>query len=184
MSEMNRSDLSGSCKLVSQCLVVVTAALLLTFVHSPAAIARQSKDANTGPRITFVQVAETIKVDENAKTLRLVNVGKQTLYFSDRPVRLAGQVGIADYLAEWSSKAGKNSFGADPPNATLSVVEPGKPDDTLVVVKLSSPVVDGADLVYTYKLIDGTMPKGGGAAALFIDGIGLFKFHQHKLNPT
>jgi hypothetical protein len=28
-------------------------------------------------------------------------------------------------------------------------------------------------LVYSYKLINGTMPKGGGATALFIDWIGV-----------
>lgn len=31
----------------------------------------------------FVQTADELKAD--GKTLRLVNVGKQTLYFSDRP---------------------------------------------------------------------------------------------------
>jgi len=33
--------------------------------------------------------------------------------------------------------------------------------------------VEGSDLVYTYKLIDGTMPKSGGATSLFIDWIGV-----------
>ena len=31
----------------------------------------------------FVQTADDLKADD--KTLRLTNVGKQTLYFSDRP---------------------------------------------------------------------------------------------------
>lgn len=33
-------------------------------------------------------------------------------------------------------------------------------------------MVDGKDLVYNYKLIEGTMPKAGGATALFIDWVG------------
>ena len=33
--------------------------------------------------------------------------------------------------------------------------------------------MDGKDLVYQYKLIDGAMPKAGGATALFIDWIGV-----------
>ena len=37
----------------------------------------------------------------------------------------------------------------------------------------SHPVVDGNDLVYSYKLIEGEMPKAGGATALFIDWIGV-----------
>ena len=40
------------------------------------------------------------------------------------------------------------------------------------MVKLTQPVMDGDDLIYSYKLIEGTMPKAGGATALFIDWIG------------
>ena len=58
---------------------------------------------------------------------------------------------MADYLKEWTAKAGKDNFSADPPNAALSVYEPGQPDNTLVVVKITNPVVDGADLIYSYK---------------------------------
>lgn len=80
---------------------------------------------------------------------------------------------MADYFKEWTAKAGKDNFGADPPNATLSVYEPGKPENTLVVVKLANPVVEGADLVYTYKVLNGAMPANGGPTALFIDWIGV-----------
>ena len=62
----------------------------------------------------FVQIAEDLKVDADAKTLRLVKVGQQTLYFSDRPVRLAGHIKMSDYLEEWTEKAGKDNFGAVP----------------------------------------------------------------------
>jgi hypothetical protein len=95
------------------------------------------------------------------------------LYFADRPQRIAGHIKMAGYLKEWTAKAGKDNFGADPPNATLSVYEPGKAENTIVVVKLTNPVVDGADLVYTYKVLNGTMPVKGGATALFIDRIGV-----------
>jgi hypothetical protein len=110
-------------------------------------------------------------VDPQKNILRLVKVNQQTLYFSDRPVRIAGHLKMADYLQEWTK--GEDNFGEDPPNATLSVYEPGQADNTLVVVELTRPVVEGADLVYTYKLIEGTMPKSGGATSLFIDWIGV-----------
>ena len=45
-------------------------------------------------------------------------------------------------------------------------------DNTLAMVEISRPVIDGKDLVHNYKLIEGTMPKAGGATALFIDWIG------------
>jgi len=54
----------------------------------------------------------------------------------------------------------------------LSVFEPGKPNDILAVVKISNPKVEGPDLVYNYKLIEGTLPAMGGATSLFIDWIG------------
>ena len=41
------------------------------------------------------------------------------------------------------------------------------------MVEISHPVVEGHDLVYHYQLIEGPMPKSGGATALFIDWIGV-----------
>ena len=147
--------------------LLVAAAML-----SMLALAATSAIAAEAPQLMFVQSAEDLKVDAAKSTLRLVKVNQQTLYFSDRPQRLAGHLKMADYLKEWTAQAGKDSFKADPPNATLSVYEPGKPDNTLVVLKLTNPVVDGADLVYSYKVLNGTMPAAGGPTALFIDWIG------------
>ncbi len=122
-------------------------------------------------QLMFVQTAEDLKADD--KTLRLVNVGQQTLYFSDRPVRIAGHMKMPAYMDEWKAGAGANDFASDPPNATLSVYEPGKKENTLTVVEISHPVIDGNDLVYSYQLIEGPVPKTGGATALFIDWVGV-----------
>jgi hypothetical protein len=40
------------------------------------------------------------------------------------------------------------TIASDPPNARLSVYEPGHQDNTLVVVEISHPVIEGKDLVY------------------------------------
>ncbi len=64
-------------------------------------------------------------------------------------------------------------FQQRPAQRELSVYESGRHENTLAVVKISHPVIDGKDLVYSYKLIEGTMPKAGGATALFIDWIGV-----------
>jgi len=122
-------------------------------------------------QLMYVQSAEDLRVDAGKSTLRLVKVNPQTLYFSDRPQRIAGNLKMADYLKTW--KEGRDNFGADPPNATLSVYEPGRSDPTLVVVTLMKPVVDGADLLYTYKIVEGTMPASGGATSVFIDWYGV-----------
>ena len=147
--------------------------LAAAVVLSMAACATTSTAAAETPQLMFVQSAEDLKVDAAKSTFRLVKVNQQTLYFSDRPQRITGHIKMADYLKEWTAKAGKDNFGADPPNATLSVYEPGKAENTIVVVKLTNPVVDGADLIYTYKVLNGTMPATGGATALFIDWIGV-----------
>ena len=146
--------------------------LLAAVVLSMAALATTAAAAPEAPQFMFVQSAEHIKVDPAKNTFRLVKVNQQTLYFTDRPKRIAGHIKMADYLKEWTAKAGKDNFGADPPNATLSVYEPGKPENTIVVVKITNPVVEGADLIYSYKVLDGTMPATGGPTSLFIDWIG------------
>ena len=46
-------------------------------------------------------------------------------------------------------------------------------DNTMAVVEITDPVVDGDDIVYAYKLLDGTIPENGGTTALFIDRIGI-----------
>ena len=42
---------------------------------------------------------------------------------------------------------GSDDFTADPPNATLSIIELKKTENTLVVVEISHLGVDGNDLV-------------------------------------
>ena len=148
-------------------LALLAVALIVGIRNSEA---QEKKDEKV--QLLFVQTAENLKVDAAAKTLRLVKVNQQVLYFSDRPQRIAGHLTMADYLKEWTAKAGKDNFGANPPNAALSVYESEDKDSTLVVVEITNPKVDGADMVYNYKLIEGKMPAAGGATSLFIDRIG------------
>ncbi|MEN8689998.1 MAG: hypothetical protein AB1Z20_07810 [Desulfobacterales bacterium] len=138
-----------------------------------AATSTASAASQKTPQYMFVQIAEDVKVDAAAKTIRLMNVNQQTLYFSDRPARIAGHLKMDAYLKEWTAQAGKDNFGADPPNAVLSVYEPGQPDNTTAVVEITQPKIDGSDIVYSYKLIEGSLPAGGGATPLFIDWIGV-----------
>ena len=139
--------------------------LLLTFCGLSAS-AQETK-----VQLMFVQTSESLKADD--KTLRLVNVGQQTLYFSDRPARVAGHLTMPAYLDEWTVRAGPDNFAKNPPNATLSVYQPGNHQNALTVVTISHPVVEGRDLVYRYKLVEGKVPNTGGATALFIDWIGV-----------
>lgn len=128
------------------------------------AVADQHEDLS----LLFVQTSSSMQAD--AEKLRLVDVGEQTVYFSDRPNRIAGHIHLDKFVSGWSM--GDDSFANNPPNAVLSVYESNGQDNTLVVVELSEPVMDGGDLVYSYKIVDGNMPDSGGATSLFIDTFG------------
>jgi hypothetical protein len=164
---------SGFCNNLKHASQAVLLAAVMLSMAACATSSTTSSTASDKTQLMFVQIADDVRVDPATSTFRLVKVNQQTLYFSDRPVRIAGHIKMADYFKEWTAKAGKDNFKTDPPNAVLSVYESGRPDNTLAVVKITNPVVDGADLIYTYKLIDGKLPAGGGATSLFIDWIGV-----------
>jgi len=75
----------------------------------------------------------------------------------------------ADFVPFWSE--GKDSFLSDPPNADLSIMEDGKLRQTVVV--LQDPVLEGEDLHYTVRILDGVMPELGEEVSVFIDVIGM-----------
>lgn len=153
----------------------VLAAALLGMAGATASpvLAAQNAAKPAEPQLMFVQVSETMSSDPATKTVRLINVSPQTIYFADRPVRLAGHLKMAEYLEKWTKQAGKDNFSKDPPNATLSVYERGKGDSTLTVIEVLNPRVEGRDLVYNYRVIEGSVPKTGGETSLFIDSIGI-----------
>src|SRR6266566_563439 len=98
-------------------LIALTGALILSVLPLGRADEKKKTDGNK-VQLMFVQTAEDLKADGD--TLRLVNVGQQTLYFSDRPVRVAGHLTMPAYLDEWKAGEGPDNFGSDPPNATIS----------------------------------------------------------------
>ncbi|WP_353674287.1 hypothetical protein [Synechocystis sp. LKSZ1] len=159
-------------------LFLVTALLTITPWAFPVISSAQSKPikqestSDQKVQLMFVQTSENFKANPKDKTLRLVNVNPQTLYFSDRPKRVAGNLTMPAYFDEWTDKAGADNFKNDPPNATLSVYEGSNQENTLAVIEISNPVMEGKDLIYKYKIIEGELPKSGGATALFIDWIG------------
>lgn len=136
----------------------------------PAAAARAEDDR---PMLMFVQLASATVVDDGAKTIRLVNLSPQTLYFSDRPDRIAGHVKLDRYLSDWTAAAGADNFAVDPPNAALSVYQPGQDDSAVSIIEITNPRADGADLLYDYQVIHSDGPVSGGETALFIDMIGV-----------
>jgi hypothetical protein len=153
--------------------VLASAALFASFLNVPNAAAVQSPAAiPVMAQLLFVQNAHGVAISADGKTLTLKGLSPTTLFFSDRPVRIAGHYRAGEYLEFW--KAGPDSFLKDPPNATLSAFQEGKDELSDVVVTLRNPRVEGKDLSYDITVISGKLPTANaGPVSLFIDIIGL-----------
>ena len=95
-------------------LIALTGALILSTLPMGRAEEKKKTDAPK-VQLMFVQTADDLKADDN--TLRLVNVGQQTLYFSDRPVRVAGHLTMPAYMDEWKAGEGPDNFLSQEPAA-------------------------------------------------------------------
>ena len=116
----------------------------------------------------FVQSAAGMRLERGAVTL--TGVSPATLYFSDRPQRVAGHLSSARFVELWQS--GANSFAADPPNAVLAFFgdDTGLPEDATVTLR--SPHLVGNELTYDVEVIEGELPDRAAGCSLFIDPAG------------
>ena len=74
-----------------------------------------------------------------------------------------------DLVEEWGD--GSDSFGKDPPNATVSVLNNDATGVTDAVVVLTNPKLEGDKLTFAVEVLEGQL-AGNGPAAVFIDIIG------------
>jgi len=117
----------------------------------------------------FVQTADSMAFDAATSTLTLSGVSPVTLFFSDRPERIAGNMSTTRFVPFWSE--GKDSFLSDPPNADLSIMENGTLRQTVVVLR--DPKLEGDRMTYQVTIVDGEMPVTGAEVSVFIDVIGM-----------
>jgi hypothetical protein len=117
----------------------------------------------------LVQTAKGLTFDTATRTLRLIGVSPITLFFSDRPERVAGNMKTASFVPFWSQ--GADSFQKDPPNADVSFFA----GDTMqqAVVVLREPVLTGDVLRYAVQPIQGRLPPSASDVSVFIDIIGM-----------
>ena len=118
--------------------------------------------------LLFVHNASHIAVADGKLILK--GISPTVLFFTDRPERIAGHMTNERYLKLWKED-GKDSFLADPPNATVSVFTDDEVAD--MVVTLRDPIFNGGDLTYEIRVIQGKLPDKGGPGAVFIDIIGM-----------
>lgn len=125
-------------------------------------------DTTSKVEILFVQSAKGATL-VNGK-LSLTGIAATTVFFSDRPHRIAGHLATREMIPLWSE--GKDSFLKDPPNATLSSFTS---DGNVVnaVVVLRNPTLTGTTMTYEVMVTQGSVPPNIDGASLFIDIIGM-----------
>lgn len=145
-------------------LVLATSALVAAGI-STSTLA----DDNETVDYLLVQTAKGLAFDKETNTLSLVGVSPITLFFADRPERIAGNMKTSAFIPFWS--LGKDSFAKVPPNADVSIVD----GDTMhqVITVLRDPVLEGDTLRYKVTILQGDMPAKGADVSVFIDIIGM-----------
>ena len=145
---------------------IAAAALVAAATPLRSALAQGAKEAD----FLFVQNARSMTYDKGTGKMTLRGISPVTIFFTDRPERIAGNMPTRVFVPFWSE--GKDSFAKDNPNANLSILEKDKAVADIVVT-LGNPVLKGEDLTYEVKILEGSMPAKGGPVSLFIDIIGM-----------
>jgi hypothetical protein len=140
-----------------------------SLASSRSALAKAKKEAPKLADVLLVQSSRGMTFDRATNKLTLTGVSPVTVFFTDRPERIAGNMRTAAFIPFWSQ--GADSFKADPPNADISVLE----GDQLrqIVAVLKDPALESDNLSYTVRVLQGEMPSNGDDVSVFIDIIGM-----------
>ena len=163
--------------------IVLKMALAVTALTAAATMAARAEPANQhvpmqktiGQTASIAPVPSLFVVNADLATvadgkLTLSGVSGNVIVFADRPVRSAGHETTAVFVSRWGD--GKDSFQADPPNATISVLGGSEGGVTDAVVVLMNPKLDGGNLTFDVNVLEGDLKDLKGQAALFIDNGG------------
>jgi hypothetical protein len=156
--------------LISRRSFIAAAALVASAAPLEAALAQAPKEPAKEADFLFVQNANSMTFDRANGKLTLKGISPVTIFFTDRPERIAGNMSTRVFVPFWGD--GKDSFAKDAPNANLSILEKDRVVVDIVVT-LRNPVLRGEDLAYDVKILEGDMPAKGGPVSLFIDIIGM-----------
>lgn len=162
-------------KRASSLIVRLLAVGAVTLSFSAVGIVRDSAAAeqtNRSPAkhsdpVELLFVQNSVSGSFDGKTLTLTGVGP-TIFFSDRPYRIAGQVHTSEFIGHWDR--GSDNFQENPPNATLSIF--GQEGIDSAVVELTGPNLKGHTLSYQVKVLEGRLPATFKESSLFIDIFG------------
>lgn len=142
--------------------------LLGKTINAAFVSAAENQQSLKDVQMLFVQNAKDVVMKEGRLTL--IGVSSTTIFFSDRPKRIAGHMHTEDFILDWQEGTGPESFHRDPPNGALSVFTEKHIVD--VVVTLKNPRLAGGALIYDIDRLQQDEPLPSGPASLFIDPIG------------
>ncbi len=145
-------------------VLTLSVAFLVVF-----ALGQSPRSEEGNKQYLFVQTANEGRLDGNVLTMS--GLGPTIVYFSDRPGRDVGFVTYPEFLGAWKRAA--NSFASDPPNASLTFRDNGKP--VVAVLELMEPSFSGGALSYKVRFLKGKTPERFAPVSLFIDAGGLMQ---------
>ena len=120
--------------------------------------------------LLFVQMAQKIdykKTDAASGVMTLYDVPTQTMFFTDRPNRVVGNVPTSAFVTRWTTDKGPNGFATNPPNAAVTVFQ--SDGAKTAIVELSNPRLDGNKLSYDVKVLQGISSTQPAEGVVFID---------------
>lgn len=148
------------------------AKFLLALILVAMTCTAQAETGAPDEQVTYLFVQNAKRAVYDGITLTLEGVTRSTIFFSDRPERIAGHMATQEFLKLWDE--GEDNFSVNPPNATLSILKGEKVKS--VVVVLRNPRLLGTNLSYDVEILLGdrpkTFPATGDSISLFIDTIG------------
>lgn len=154
---------------VTACILLLSGANAQTGATPPKIIGQPSQVKPTIVPSLIVFNARSATLE--GQKLTLSGVAPNAIVFADRPVRAAGHDLTAHLIEDWSS--GSDNFSKDPPNATVSVFAKDGTGVSDAVVVLKTPKLTGDQLVFDVDVLEGNLKGADGAAAVFIDIIGM-----------
>ena len=120
--------------------------------------------------LLFVQMAQKIDYNKTGPTsgvMTLSDVPSQTMFFTDRPNRVVGNVPTSAFVSRWTTDKGPNGFATNPPNAAVTVFQ--SDGAKTAIVELRNPRLDGNKLSYDVKVLQGISSTQPAEGVVFID---------------
>ncbi len=145
-------------------LTAILGAVVLAVSHGAAMAQNTNQPVAMMPAPSYEYVQQAASMQYDGQTMTLQGV-PSTIFFSDHPYRLSGQVDTARFADLWT--APNSAFAIDPPNAAVSVLSDR--ENPPAVVELTSAEATEGGISYGVRVLSGQLPESAQDIALFVD---------------